>query len=351
MGLFDKIKGILFEEEEVEDIKTPLKEENDSTSDFADEPVVKVKPLPEVNSEVKVKEAHFEPVDVDAKPTTEFSERDLFRSESTFKFPAFDEEEFEESMPKLINDEGKKSTNVTDYERRRKEERKQEYSRFDSYKPKEEVKEEKKRFKPSPVISPVYGILDKDYKFEDIKEAPKDQDNNILSNKDLDVEIVRKKAFGKLEDTLKSSPKKAASIRETYEVKEEIKKEEEKPIVKEEVIDDVIISDEPILEDNQSLIEERAKTIDELLKDASDDVLDDSEELKSDIKLDYDSIEDELSNEFDDDVKIDDDIVIDNTIDEEKEEENKKDALENDTLENDLYDLIDSMYDNTEDGE
>ena len=349
MGLFDKIKGILFEEEEVEDIKTPVKEEKENTSDFDDEPIVKVKPLPEVNNEVKVKEAHFESVDIDSKPTADFSERDLFRSESTFKFPALNEEEFEESMPRLINDEGKKNVTVSDYERRRKEERKQEYSRLDSYKAKEEVKEEKKRFKPSPVISPVYGILDKDYKFEDIKEAPKDQDNGILSNKDLDVEIVRKKAFGKLEDTLKSSPKKAASIRETYEVKEEAKKEEKPIVVEEDVIEDVIISDKPILDDN--LMEERAKTIDELLKDASDDVLDGSLDEKNDVKLDYDSIEDELSNEFDDDIKIDDDIIVDNTISEEKEEESKKDALENDTLENDLYDLIDSMYDNTEDGE
>ena len=43
-----------------------------------------------------------------------------------------------------------------------------------------------------------------------------------------------------------------------------------------------------------------------------------------------------------------DDDEIDEIITEEKP---SKDILESDTLENDLYDLIDSMYDNTEEGE
>ena len=347
MGLFDKVKSILFEEEEVEEVETPKKKEEVIENNNDED--IDIKPLPDVSVEVKPRETHFERVVAEEKPQQEFSERDLFRSESTFKFPAFDEEEFEESMPRPNVVEEKRSSNVLDYERRNKQEQRQQYSRFDSFKAKEEVKEEKKRFKPSPVISPVYGILDKDYKVEDIKEAPKNLDNNILSNKDLDVEIVRKKAFGKLENTLKEAPHKNVVTRETYEIKKETVKEEPvKEIKEEEKVDDVVITTEPIMEDSHNLIEERSKTIDELLKDASDDVIEESAPVD---EINYSDLETELKNEFTDKDETKDDIIIDNTFEEEKENKDKVDALENDTLENDLYDLIDSMYDNTEDGE
>ena len=317
MGLFNKIKNVLFEEEEIEEEVTPAPENNNSSTtsnprenlfkavDMNDD---EYRPLPKKQEEVKVKEPAFEKVE-----PNDISERDLFRSESTFKFPAFDEEEFNTSMPRIKREEPVK-------------EKKSEYSRLDSFRVKEEpAKEEKKRFKPSPVISPVYGILDKDYKVEDIKEAPKGTNGTILSSKDLDVESVRAKAFGKLENNLaEKSVRKSVVSNETYDIKkEEVKKEE---IKKEE---DLIISDEPILEDTHNLIEERAKTIDELLKDASNTVIDAEEELNVD------------------DLKFDDD-EIDEIINEEKP---SKESLENDTLENDLYDLIDSMYDNTEEGE
>ena len=344
MGLFDKVKSILFEEEEVEEVETPKKkieEVEESTEEDID-----IKPLPEPKAEVKPKETHFDDVISEEKPNQEFSERDLFRSESTFKFPQFDEEEFEESIPRPnVVEEKRQSSNVLDFERKNK----QPYSRLDVLKTNDSGKEEKKRFKPSPVISPVYGILDKDYKVEDIMEAPKNQDNNVITSKDLDVEIVRKKAFGKLESTLKDAPRKNAVTRETYEVKKEVETVKEEPKkVEEEKVEDVIITDEPILDDSHNLIEERSKTIDELLKDASDEVI---EGTKEDEVIDYTDIETELKNEFIDEEETKDDILEDTTLEEEKEEKNTTDALENDTLENDLYDLIDSMYDNTEDGE
>ena len=344
MGLFDKVKSILFEEEEVEEVDVPKKkieEVEESTEEDID-----IKPLPELKAEVKPKETHFEEVISEEKPNQEFSERDLFRSESTFKFPQFDEEEFEESIPRPnVVEEKRPSSNVLDYERRNKSS----FSRLDALKTSDSGKEEKKRFKPSPVISPVYGILDKDYKVEDIKEAPKNQDNNVLTSKDLDVEIVRKKAFGRLEDTLKDAPRKNAVTRETYEIKKEVETVKEEPKkVEEEKVEDVIITDEPILDDSHNLIEERSKTIDELLKDASDEVIEDT---KEDEVIDYTDIETELKNEFTDEEETKDDILEDTTLEEEKVEKNTTDALENDTLENDLYDLIDSMYDNTEDGE
>lgn len=65
----------------------------------------------------------------------------------------------------------------------------------------EPAKEERKPFfKPSPIISPVYGVLDRNYYKEDITDK-KDEiiyDDNI----NLTVDDVRKKAYGTLEDDL-----------------------------------------------------------------------------------------------------------------------------------------------------
>ena len=185
MGLFNKIKNVLFEEEEIEDevvsepeVKEPVKESPLFKSVEVEED--SYRPLPKRVEEVKTKEPTFEKIE-----PNDISERDLFRSESTFKFPAFDEEEFNTSMPKLKVEEPVR-------------EKRPEYSRIEGYRSKvEETKEDKKRFKPSPVISPVYGILNKDYNAEDIEVAPKNN-GTILSSKDLDVDSVRAKAFGKL---------------------------------------------------------------------------------------------------------------------------------------------------------
>jgi len=347
MGLFDKIKNVLFEEEEIEEETPQVNNEINKSVEFKQvEEVKEYKPLPEFKTEtVKPKEPIFEKAAVEP---TDFSERELFRSDSTFKFPAFDEEEFKESMP---HEEPRENNNALDLEKKKKQERRQEYSRFDNKEfrnaPKEEVKEDKKRFKPSPVISPVYGILDKDYKVEDIKEAPKNQNNNIITAKDY-VDSVRAKAFGKLDDITENIQDKPVIKNESYEIKKDVTEDVVSEPVKEEtieeVIDDVIISDEPIIEDSSKLMEERTKTIDELLKDASDDVID------VDINTNDMNQEDDLI--IDDDYQNLDssDAVIINNEEKEEVEEDSKDKY-SDTLENDLYDLIDSMYDNTEEGE
>ena len=67
--------------------------------------------------------------------------------------------------------------------------------------PKIEIKKEPIRiFKATPIISPVYGILDTNYRKEDIKTS-----NKLAvarANKLSTIDEVRKKAYGTLEDTL-----------------------------------------------------------------------------------------------------------------------------------------------------
>lgn len=66
---------------------------------------------------------------------------------------------------------------------------------------------EKHAFKPSPIISPVYGILDKNYKKEDLVNKSVTEDDEFVktyykSNKEITLDEVRKKAFGTLEDDI-----------------------------------------------------------------------------------------------------------------------------------------------------
>jgi len=285
MGLVSKLKNILFEEEEVEipvlekkekpqpvENKTysemPRKEERRSPSFYDDlEPVLnEERNLEQKNSSSTVNNVSS------VKPTP--------RDEKSFSFPAFDEEEFQSVVPKP------RSTNIMDYERAqkpKKQEKKREEASRVAPKP---VVEEKTKFRPSPIISPVYGILDKNY-------TPEEITSKSPINKSLDVDSVRKKAFGNIE----------------------VPKEEKK-------IENII--DDKILEEKM----EKARTIDELLNDSSDEVI----EIPD---IEEDTLEIPKNEE-----------IINN-----KKTVETEDRHEEDTLESDLFDLIDSMYENGEDGE
>ena len=294
MGLLNKIKGILFEEvEEDEVVNTPKAEEK--------------KPIAEkIEPQKKVEEVETPKVNV-VKPKAEveqLNERELFKSDNTSPFFDFDEEEFS-NMSRV--QKPKPSTNVLEYERKKKMEKRYDMGSFTKVERTEVV--EKKKFKPSPIISPVYGILNEDYRPEDIKNK-----SEVSTNNTLDFNSVRKKAFG---EEVKEEPK-TTYYEETVTVK---------------------------LKENDEEKNEKVKTIDELLENTSDVTID-VEEPKVEEKLDAIN-EDPEVNDYE---KIDEDLEeLTPKKDVEKTEYEK--VEDDDTLENDLFDLIDSMYDNREDGD
>ena len=294
MGLLNKIKGILFEEvEEDEVVNTPKVEEK--------------KPIAEkIEPQKKVEEVETPKVNV-VKPKAEveqLNERELFKSDNTSPFFDFDEEEFS-NMSRV--QKPKPSTNVLEYERKKKMEKRYDMGSFTKVERTEVV--EKKKFKPSPIISPVYGILNEDYRPEDIKNK-----SEVSTNNTLDFNSVRKKAFG---EEVKEEPK-TTYYEETVTVK---------------------------LKENDEEKKQKVKTIDELLENTSDVTID-VEEPKVEEKLDAIN-EDHEVNDYE---KIDEDLEeLTPKKDVEKSEYEK--VEDDDTLENDLFDLIDSMYDNREDGD
>lgn len=271
MSLVKKLKDILFEEEEVTEpikIKEEIKEE------------VAV-PIKEEVEKVEEKPAQKEIN----------SEREMFRSNNSFQFPEFDEEEFS-SMARP-----RPKANVLEYERKKTIEKRTDYGRYERVETREYT--EKKKFKPSPIISPVYGILNQDYKAEDIVDK-KDKASTI------DIETVRKKAFEAQE------PKK-----------EEVVESIDEPVV-------TFFEEKDTITIKQSPSVEVSKSLDDLLEEASDEIsLEDTLEIPKTNNLD--AIEEELE-------KLDT-----------EERSSRKDL--DDTLDNDLFELIDSMYDEREEVE
>ncbi len=265
MGLFNKLKNVLFEEEEIE---VPVEEKKVKTEIKEQSPVKKKNVYEESEGELPIS-----------------TDRDMFKAEKTFDFPIFDDDEFDGLNESSKKEEPKNmSINLFDYEKPKIKKEKRETKAPEIKGRAYDTKNQdfnKHKFQPSPVISPVYGVLDKNYKKEDIIVKKEER-------KTIDVDDVRKKAFGTLEEDIEKN------------LMDTISKESPKK-----------------LED---------KTIDELLEETAFDTID-------------------IPEEAEDEVYVPELEVLDKKVEKTEEERIK----ESDTLENDLFDLIDSMYENKED--
>ena len=332
MGLFKKVKEILFDEEEdfTEQIKI--------TPEMRNEPApVRIEKVAEPEKKVMPEEIK-QPTEP-KKPTINVSERELFKNDSTFPFLDFDEEEFDnqKSIKKAPVVEQappvppKRPTNVFEYERKKKIEKRTDYGRYE----KVEVTEttERRRFKPSPIISPVYGILNQDYDKSDILQR-KNPDQ-------VDIKTVREKAFGDKREEVEIKPAPTPISKPSYY--------EEKQTVT------ITRPEERV---------RKVKSIDELLEDTSDLVVD----IDTDLDRELDSILNSPTNQVNREVVREPiaeplreavkEAKPQRTYEPEPEfDDIKEDTKEmkvpdvDNTLESDLFDLIDSMYDSKEDGE
>ena len=91
----------------------------------------------------------------------------------------------------------------------------------ETYGIKKEEKVEKKNFTPTPIISPVYGVLDKNYRKEEIKTRKRVSSYEYRGNEKVDIDDVRNKAYGTLENELEDNLFKKTSILFNDEVEEQ----------------------------------------------------------------------------------------------------------------------------------
>ena len=351
MKLLDKLKDILFDEEEEE------VEEN-------------VVPKKVINHNLEEKKPDKEDKKEEVKEDVKKANDNDLNLENTFKFPLFDEQEFESTKPKSII-EPKKNFGLdeidvyrSEYHREEKKPIKEfsapraDYDDFLNEKPKE-----KSMFTPSPIISPVYGILNKNYeKGEkvDIGELNTTTLPQASKPKSLNVDDVRRKAFGQLDNELKN-------IEELNPTKVTITEIVTTPDNDDDMIPDV--SDTMELKqtltgirenlenisgkmaDIETKVDNHFETEDELDKPRNavellnqiEDELDKTLELR---KQDLEEIKDDYLDDFED-IKYDDVDSVEDAIDEKlpEEESSNKESDNSD----ELFNLIDAMYDNTED--
>ncbi|MCI9233247.1 MAG: hypothetical protein HFH08_01465 [Bacilli bacterium] len=186
MKFLEKVKNMFTEE--VEEEITPVKTEVRKV-----EIPVPVKPI-EKEEEIPRKN---EPA----------SEVEVVKKEEKPKAPVFFDDKDFDKLPTASNVEKKEEkqvvTKVSQPKPSTKLERKEAYGGKSPAYTASTFKEEKKTFKPTPIISPVYGVLDKNYRKDDI--APKKRVTQSSVSKELTVDDIRNKAFGTLEDELETT--------------------------------------------------------------------------------------------------------------------------------------------------
>lgn len=315
MKVFNKLANILFDydpDEEEEDIPVITKESEESkkakrentrkeqrenrkkvedglvVSDVSTDDVIvtKIESAPVVS---KDKESV-----IDEMPKFRSLDDDSFGEEKPFSFPIIDDDledkkETRSSKNRNVGEE-KRSSKRFDYLSSTEYKVKSDSytaSRNNIY----EKSESKKPFTLSPIISPVYGILNENYKKEDIVSTSSSRRGN---QETVDLDSVRRKAYGTLEDEIEETlNKKDEDILEEVPTKSDMTLEN----LKDDgiSINDLLVDDEPEIEDNSEVF----------------------------------------------DIEMDPNEEVD--IDEEVEKKDEKKGQEA-TEEEDLFDLIDSIY-------
>ena len=415
MGLWGNFKKILFEDDEEEELQEmPVYSDKEEVKETPVETVVpEVKP--EVEEPIKMDESsHFSNVkrDIDLS----FDESDVLddiianrevkkvepvkqpvletpvvkQEEKKSVFLSFDEDEFDRLNSRVNRNEARVRQDIRNNSVPNVEARKAN-NNFSSTSTNRDNRVDndkyrisstpKKSFTPSPIISPVYGILDKNYTKDDIvdkkdglkrekivkpvekkhvgktiEEAENELEKEVVTPVKpvvkeevsvVDIDTVRKKAFGELEDLEKTfTDLKLPNLNEVKVVDEE-----PTPVVEEVVQPMVDTSIEDELDTNFSVedieLDEEEKELDKVVEEVIDNkedkprtkpqLLDDLEKTST-LQI-LDDIEKELNSikPISRDVEVDDEVEVRPTKD--------------DTLEKDLFNLIDSMYEEGEEDE
>lgn len=229
---------------------------------------------------------------------------------------------------------------------------------------KEEKKIEERHFKATPIISPIYGVLDQNYTPGDVEKKKGENLEHHRHSKNVDFDSVRKKAYGSLTEEIKEN-----LMCENCEYLKEAKECKKTKEAKENSYDEVREEDCYY----QNKVEEKYPDYDDAIKNYDNITLDEATENYYDYGVAYDKSNYEPQEE---EVKIvhHDEVpehhkkeippvkssinllsTLKKSMGDEVEprrpvvkEEKKEKNLE---LTDDLFNLIDSMYDERNGGE
>lgn len=214
MGIFNKIKDMFFEEETDE-----VQINDNRVAKKIELPKRKSKIKEEIEEEVEeIKEEKEEIEEVKPSKTSSYFDEEL---------EELDEEPPIKKKPIIFDDEDFIEDFVPEKETK-------EHVLYGGVQKKEPYVE-KKKFAPSPIISPVYGVLTKNYQKEDFEEhGKKDLDHLFIDErkKKITFDSVRQKAYGDLteeiEQTMEMNAKKKEQKEEQKSLLYDMEEEEDK---------------------------------------------------------------------------------------------------------------------------
>ncbi len=289
MGLkskLNKMKSFLFDEEDDEKEERRLSKRSLKKESKKTETAMETEDLSKTQ---EIEELYFEDVSEPKLDETKEIKSRALKNEQEFKFPEFDDDDFMVARTKkepIISVKEEDSKPILYQGSKRKE--------------------EQKKFKPSPIISPIYGLLDKDG--NRVKDTVAKQEKDKY-NDEVSLDVVRKKAYGSLDEELENTMKRLS--KKTIEEAEKDMEKEEKELSRAK-------------EKAKKVKEQKPIVVLENQDDEEDDMILPNVNFKE-IDVDKERTK-ELNEKIEEKEKI---------IDEEDDD---------DTKEQDLFNLIDSMY-------
>ena len=372
MGVFEKLKNALFEVEYVEVEEKPKKEkhfrkrDNDRNKD-EEKPIAKKIVLPKKEDKIEqLEEEDLKDDNFEVRPKNETVKEE----KNSFKF--MDDKDFEVvDEPKIVEVYDAESKNIDDihnFNERREvfdDEMQKSYKKSysdvqdsssrsdyrpvkeskpygvdDSYKLNVheygtyEKKEDKAYFKPSPIISPIYGILDKNYKKEDVVSKKDIRITSNYSRSNVNVDDIRNKAFGRrrLDNSSDIEEDNTFEVDDTDDnLLVDLTDEKDKPEVKQVTVGDAMEYFQDLgLEYNVDYVDASKDKTTQKKNETSSENKDDK--VKTAIKNDTKKIEKSS------DKKEEKSSIVE--VKDESKNKNTSDATDDDNL----FDLIDSMY-------
>ena len=193
MKFIDKLKDLFTDEEEVVETKE-IELEKEEKEEEHKLPTFMRNKIEQEEKREEIRKQREEPSKEDI-----ISDREIVKTRSSnFSFPMDMDDDplprtFVNTSSSNYNTAYNNNKNVLDKEKKVSE----------LYAKKEEPKP--KKFKPTPVISPVYGVLDKNYTKDEVKVQDEDSYEIKRPSRKVDFETVRNKAFGSLTDDIRNN--------------------------------------------------------------------------------------------------------------------------------------------------
>ena len=313
MGLLEKVKNLFTEEVE--------------------EPIVR-KEEPKREIQTQERKVEIAPARRETALLLEEEKEEVVLPKKEEKNLYFSDEDFEDlKKPKVLEEKREKKVDLKEFYQGRKQEIK---------------KEDKKIFKPSPIISPVYGILDKNYKKDDI--TTKDIVVSHKSDK-VTVDDIRNKAYGVLEDDLESnlvgdtitvSNNEDPSINIFEELETRENKNKDLEIEKDDLSSELQKQKQQIEEINEIIKNTVSPDKEKVTSRKIDNILEELDEIEEMIpNKEEKNVDKEEKNVDKEEKNVDKEEIVNK----EEIKENNNDEME----ESDLFNLIDSMYEKRDD--